>query len=202
MRNKYEIVDPKYLTKQPIWKPLHLVERQVQTISTGSEVIIKMSDVFSEKKKCSAIVVQQYKAFTTYNDADAFDSTPSYALSYKIFQNGREVKERVQAQAAVESGRNFLKSIDAALIPLSDDHAAYNPWISCAVIPLANVYIDDSKSDKFLRGFNATQPASNYEVHLTILDPASRTSNTSVELFLLYTELCEIDAKGGVKIYS
>ena len=48
MRNKYEILDGKYLTKQPIWKPLILVERQLQDITTGTQVILKLSDIFSE----------------------------------------------------------------------------------------------------------------------------------------------------------
>ena len=202
MRNKYEIIEPKYLSKGPIWKPLHLVERQSQNITTGTQIILKLSDIFSEKKKCAAIVVQQQKAITTYNDADCFDTTPAYGLSYSIYQNGREVKKRTEAQSASDSARNWLKSIDAVAVALSDSGAQYNPWMAGAIIPLSNLYIDDSKTNKYLRGFNATQPASNYEVHLTIQNPAARTSKTSCELFLLYTELCEIDNKGNVKIYS
>ena len=202
MRNKYEILDGKYLTKQPFWKPLILVERQLQDITTGTQVILKLSDIFSEKKKCVAIVVQQQKHITDYSDADCFATTPAYGLSYSIYQNGREVKTRTEAQSASDSARNWLRSIDAVLVPLADSHTDYNPWLAGAIIPLSNIYIDDNKERKYLRGFNATQPASNYEVHLTIQNSGSRTSKPSCELFLLYTELCEIDPKGQVKIYS
>ncbi len=44
MRNKYEIIDGKYLTKQPIWKPLNLVERQISAIATGTQAILNLSN--------------------------------------------------------------------------------------------------------------------------------------------------------------
>ena len=92
MRNKYEIVAQKYISKEPLWKPLFLLERQTVDITTGTEKVLKLDDIFSARKKALAIIIVQRKSISVYNDADAMTGTLPYTLSYKIYQNGREVK--------------------------------------------------------------------------------------------------------------
>ena len=77
--------------------------------------------------------------------------TIPYTLSYKIYQNGREVKNRTDAQAAQNSITNWLKSIDGVRVQLSTGHPDYVPWFT-GVVPLSNLFIEDTKTDKYLRG--------------------------------------------------
>ena len=178
VRNKYEIVAQKYISKDPIWKPLFLLERQTVDITTGTEKILKLDDIFSARKKALAVVIVQRKSISTYNDADAMTGTLPYTLSYKIYQNGREVKNRTEAQAAQNSITNWLKSIDGVRVQLSTGHPDYVPWFT-GVVPLSNLFIEDTKTDKYLRGAAYTSPAMNYEIHLTIQNPETKTSLTS-----------------------
>ena len=201
VRNKYEIVAQKYISKEPLWKPLFLLERQTVDITTGTEKILKLDDIFSARKKALAVVIVQRKSISTYNDAGAMTGTLPYTLSYKIYQNGREVKNRTEAQAAQNSITNWLKSIDGVRVQLHTGHPDYVPWFT-GVVPLSNLFIEDTKTDKYLRGAAYTSPAMNYEIHLTIQNPETKTSLTSCELFLLYCELAEFDAKGGVRVYT
>ena len=202
MRNKYEIVNQRYISKEPIFKPLFLLERQLVTsFSAGTEKILKLDDIFSARKKALAVVILQRKSISAYNDADAMKGTIPYSLNYKIYQNGREVKNRTEPQTAVTSNANWLKSIDGLRLNLADAYTSYVPWFA-GVVPLSNLFIEDTKSDKYLRGAAYTSPAMNYEIHMTLQNPASRTSNTTVECFLLYMELAEFDAKGGVRVYT
>ena len=201
VRNKYEIVAQKHISKEPLWKPLFLLERQTVDITTGTEKILKLDDIFSARKKALAVVIVQRKSISTYNDAGAMTGTLPYTLSYKIYQNGREVKNRTEAQAAQNSIANWLKSLDGVRVQLSTGHPDYVPWFT-GVVPLSNLFIEDTKTDKYLRGAAYTSPAMNYEIHLTIQNPETKTSLTSCELFLLYCELAEFDAKGGVRVYT
>ena len=136
MRNKYEIINPKYILKEPIWKPLFQVEKQLVDITTGTEKILKLDDIFSNRKKAIAVCIVQRKAITDFSDADTKKTTMPYTLSYKIYQNGREVKNRSEPQAAQNSIRNWLKSINAARMTLSDTFAQFNPWVT-GVVPLS-----------------------------------------------------------------
>ena len=85
-------------------------------------------------------------------------------------------------------------------VQLNTSHPDYIPWFT-GVVPLSNLFIEDTKTDKYLRGAY-TSPAMNYEIHMTILNPETKTSLTSCELCLLYCELAEFDAKGGVRVYT
>ena len=204
MRNKYEIINPKYILKEPIWKPLFQVEKQLVDITTGTEKILKLDDIFSNRKKAIAVCIVQRKVISDYSDADAKKTTLPYTLSYKIYQNGREVKNRSEPQAAQNSIRNWLKSINAARMTLSDTFAQFNPWVT-GVVPLSNLFIEDSDKEKYLRGSAYTSPAMNYEIHLTMQNPTSQASGyflTQCELYLLYSELAEFSKDGKVRVYT
>ena len=75
MRNKYEIINPKYILKEPIWKPLFQVEKQLVDITTGTEKILKLDDIFSNRKKAIAVCIVQRKVISDYSDADAKKTT-------------------------------------------------------------------------------------------------------------------------------
>ena len=204
MRNKYEIINPKYILKEPIWKPLFQVEKQLVDITTGTEKILKLDDIFSNRKKAIAVCIVQRKVISDYSDADAKKTTLPYTLSYKIYQNGREVKNRSEPQAAQNSIRNWLKSINAARMTLSDTFAQFNPWVT-GVVPLSNLFIEDSDKEKYLRGSAYTSPAMNYEIHLTLQNPKDQASGyylTQCELYLLYSELAEFSKDGKVRVYT
>ena len=98
-----------------------------------------------------------------------------YTLSYTIYQNGREVKNRSEPQAAQNSIRNWLKSINAARMPFSDTFAQFNPWVT-GVVPLSNLFIEDSDKEKYLRGSAFTSPAMNYEIYLALRNPKDQAS--------------------------
>ena len=101
-------------------------------------------------------------------------------MSYKIYQNGREVKNRSEPQAAQNSIRNWLKSINAARMTLSDTFAQFNPWVT-GVVPLSNLFIEDSDKEKYLRGSAYTSPAMNYEIHLTLQNATAAGSGHFLE---------------------
>ena len=89
-------------------------------------------------------------------------------------------------------------------MPLSDTFAQFNPWVS-GVVPLSNLFIEDSDKEKYLRGSAYTSPAMNYEIHMTLQNPASKSSGhflTQCELYLLYSELAEFSKDGKVRVYT
>ena len=100
MRNKYEIINPKYILREPIWKPLFQVEKQLVDLTVGTEKILKLDDIFSNRKKAIAVCIVQRKTITDYSDTDAKETTFAYTLSYKIYQNRREVKKSHRASGS------------------------------------------------------------------------------------------------------
>ena len=167
----------------------------------GTEKILKLDDIFSNRKKAIAVCIVQRKTITDFSDTDAKETTFAYTLSYKIYQNGREVKNRTEPQAAQNAIANWLNSIDAVRLDLADTFTLYNPWLT-GVVPLSNLFIEDSSKEKYLRGAAYTSPAMNYEIHMTLKNPASQTSQTQCECFLLYSELAEFSKDGQVKVYT
>ena len=120
-----------YTSKEPVFKPLFLLERQLVTsFSAGTEKILKLDDIFSARKKALAVVILQRKSISANNDADAMKGTIPYSLNYKIYQNGRDVKNRTEPQAAVTSSLNWLKSIDGVRLSLADSYTSYVPWFA------------------------------------------------------------------------
>lgn len=197
IRNKYIIVPPQYIIKTPISKNMLMLEKQVVTMASGVEKIIKLDDVFSARKKASAVLVVVRQAITDYSSADAFKVASPFDMKYKIFIGGKEIKKRDEEQDALDSSQRWIHSEGGADFSIEDsDFGPYYPWFS-QTVPLSNIYQKDNESEH-IRGIQ-NSPQANYEIHLTVSPPGTMSPN--VELYLLYSELLTLTGK-EVKIFT
>lgn len=196
IRNKYIILPDKYITKNPVSKELKLVEKQVVTFASGTEKIIKLDDVFSNRKKASAVLVVCRNALTAFNDADAMKTGIPYSLKYTVNIGGRQVKKRDTPSDALAGCHNWVESENGVQIDSGDSvFDNFYPWLS-TLIPLSDIYQKYNNADK-IGGIN-NSPMSNYELLMTI---THADLNTDVELYLLYSEIATFDGK-SIKIFT
>jgi len=197
VRNKYIILPEKYITKSPISKQMIQLEKQNKTMNVNQEYILKLDDIFSLRKRSSALLVVMRPDNTTFNSADSFKSNEAYQLSYKIFKSGKEEKDRSNQSDAQHSSLSWIDSLNGVLLDPNDGPlSSYVPWIS-GVVPLSNIYQKDETAEH-IRGIT-NSPQSNVEVHLTL--KSAGTPTTSIELYLVYSELLVMDGK-SVKVFT